>query len=76
MNRENTDFIAEVGSTEQRDIQRTTALETTDAWSTMMQYLSIIMVAVFTYLPAVNNSFISDDFGIFSYIQTFRQSPI
>jgi hypothetical protein len=76
MNRENAAFIAEVGSTEQRDIQRKAALETTDAWSTVMQYLSIIMVAVFTYLPAVNNSFISDDFGIFSYLQKFRQSPI
>ena len=69
MNRKITTFIAELGSTEQRAIQSTAALETADAWSTVMQYLSIIMVTVFTYLPAVNNSFISDDFGIFSYIQ-------
>src|SRR5690242_14774673 len=37
--------------------------------------LSIAFVAVITYLPAINNFFISDDFGMFGYLKSFRQSP-
>ena len=39
-------------------------------------YLSIIAVAVTTYLPAVDNFFISDDFGMLTYVQMLRQAPI
>ena len=37
--------------------------------------LSIVLVAVITYLPAFNNYFIPDDSGMFSYLKSFRQSP-
>jgi hypothetical protein len=36
---------------------------------------SIAAISVIVYLPAVNNSFISDDFGIFPLLQTLKQNP-
>jgi hypothetical protein len=39
-------------------------------------YLSIGFVAIASYLPALNNSFISDDFTMFSYLHGMRQDPL
>ena len=36
---------------------------------------SIILVAVVTYLPAVDNFFISDDFTMLSYLESLKQNP-
>jgi hypothetical protein len=36
---------------------------------------SIAAVSLLVYLPAVNNSFMSDDFGIFPLLQAFEQNP-
>jgi len=36
---------------------------------------SIIAICVITYLPAVDNSFISDDFGLFPMLEALEQNP-
>jgi hypothetical protein len=38
--------------------------------------LSIVIVSVVTYLPAVNNSFISDDFTLLSMLKVLDQDPM
>jgi hypothetical protein len=58
-----------------QDVQQPAVLKKANPWRRLILYLSITAVAVLTYLPAINNSFISDDFSIFSYLEIFRQSP-
>lgn len=38
--------------------------------------LSIVAVSVLTYLPAIDNSFISDDFTLFSLLKVLDQYPL
>jgi len=37
---------------------------------------SIVLVAVVTYLPAVDNFFISDDFTMLTYLESLKQNPV
>jgi hypothetical protein len=39
-------------------------------------YFTIVGVSVVTYLPAVNNFFISDDFTLLSYLTALKQDPL
>jgi len=38
-------------------------------------WLSIILACIAAYLPAINNSFISDDFTLLSFLQALKQNP-
>jgi hypothetical protein len=42
---------------------------------TLLAVCAIAAVSAITYLPAVDNSFISDDFGIFPMIDALEQNP-
>ena len=52
---------------------------TTNKWNLTKRVFppfSIIVVAVVTYLPAVDNFFISDDFTMLSYLEALKQNPL
>jgi hypothetical protein len=57
-------------------VRERTAARKTNVLVTLALYVTVVATAVVTYLPAVNNSFISDDFGMFTYIQAFRRAPL
>jgi hypothetical protein len=50
-------------------------IATTRLSRTWLALCGIAVVSAITYLPAINNSFISDDFGIFPMIDALEQNP-
>jgi hypothetical protein len=59
-------------------LSRIEARMTTNKWNLtkgVFPHVSIIVVAAVTYLPAVDNFFISDDFTMLSYLEALKQNP-